>query len=566
MQKRINPLGGGEEEYTPQLIVDREWKSPALLDQRIASVWMWTTANDVTDGYDLLLSASFGRDRVTLKGGGFEIEADFSLKTADVELRFAGCTKSMIDDGATIPDARTKIKDVSTKETKHGYSGCGQVAVGPTGTSGKAQTGAHYEHSSKRSTTTQRESSHLDYRPIGDETIQVGPTGEFLNGTIIHELRRWHVKPSDKNAPSAVVARVKVRENWIRFDSPKVLDSPKGYIKRLQDIFLTPKDQLQKEYFEILLAHLAQTGLKTHQDGKRATIATHILMVKPHEEKAIGLSAGSPRHEIAIDDRALKMYLDAVEGKEVEILKALGVDPEMIPLSKLEAKENKKRERGTHFVPDSAPPHAAETFETIYEMETVPKKALKYSNTVKDLKALGLVITGEQMVGLNVSRGLNAEMVFRRAVSQTDCIRVARSLLAANPEATALQVADAVATALGKHWPTVATKRRNGNAIIRWAVWLEPHLMDTASSSDSALRVAYAIDDEEIKKGRPDTLLRMNEQRLRKLVEQELSLANMGRMLNVTPATVRNWMLRLDLMTPGMRHKAKRKPRPSRKR
>jgi hypothetical protein len=82
----------------------------------------------------------------------------------------------------------------------------------------------------------------------------------------------------------------------------------------------------------------------------------------------------------------------------------------------------------------------------------------------------GLVITGEQMVGLNVSRGLNAEMVFRRAVSdtlreelrltgmtnsssdmpsQTDCIRVARSLLAANPEATALQVADAVAAALG---------------------------------------------------------------------------------------------------------------------
>jgi hypothetical protein len=53
----------------------------------------------------------------------------------------------------------------------------GQVAAGLTGGSGKAQADAHYEHSSKRSTTTQRESSHLDYRPIGDETIQVGPPG-----------------------------------------------------------------------------------------------------------------------------------------------------------------------------------------------------------------------------------------------------------------------------------------------------------------------------------------------------------------------------------------------------
>jgi hypothetical protein len=59
---------------------------------------------------------------------------------------------------------------------------------------------------------------------------------------------------------------------------------------------------------------------------------------------------------------------NAPSCKEVETLKALGVDPEMIPLSKLEAKENKKRERGTHFVPDSAPRMRPRRSKMIYEM------------------------------------------------------------------------------------------------------------------------------------------------------------------------------------------------------
>jgi hypothetical protein len=65
---RARPVAVVEEE--PELIVDQEVRRPPPLDKRIASVWIWTPTNNVTDGYDLVVSAAFGTDRVILKGDG----------------------------------------------------------------------------------------------------------------------------------------------------------------------------------------------------------------------------------------------------------------------------------------------------------------------------------------------------------------------------------------------------------------------------------------------------------------------------------------------------------------
>jgi hypothetical protein len=44
----------------PELVVDRAFKNPQPLDHRIASVWLRTPTNNPTEGYELMLSASFG--------------------------------------------------------------------------------------------------------------------------------------------------------------------------------------------------------------------------------------------------------------------------------------------------------------------------------------------------------------------------------------------------------------------------------------------------------------------------------------------------------------------------
>jgi hypothetical protein len=94
----------------PELIVDRDFRNPPPLDHRIASVWLRTPTNNPTDGYELLVSAAFGQEWVTLKGDGFEFLVNFGLLTADIELEFRDCTATLIED-TRHEESKTTIKE-----------------------------------------------------------------------------------------------------------------------------------------------------------------------------------------------------------------------------------------------------------------------------------------------------------------------------------------------------------------------------------------------------------------------------------------------------------------------
>ena len=83
----------------PELVVDGDFRSPAPLDRRIAAVWLRTTTNNPTEGYEVSVSAAFGTERITLKAGEFELETEFSLKTADIELAFIKCDATLLTSG-----------------------------------------------------------------------------------------------------------------------------------------------------------------------------------------------------------------------------------------------------------------------------------------------------------------------------------------------------------------------------------------------------------------------------------------------------------------------------------
>ena len=176
-----------------------------------------------------------------------------------------------------------------------------------------------------------------------------------------------------------------------------------------------------------------------------------------------------------------------------------------------------KSTRGKFFVPDSSPPHAAALFAQIHEHKSLDKSQLIHPNCLKDLKSLGLVkVVRPNSVELNATSGIKSEAIFRRAVSEMPAIKVARGVLRINPAADPIDIAEAVALELGKHWPTIGTKKRNGNAIKRWTIWLEPHLLDPSSSSEAAALVAYATDSNVIK-GRPPSLRKSLEADLKRL-------------------------------------------------
>ena len=97
-----------------RLVVDGDVKLPRPLDHRIASVMLRTRTNDPTEGYDLYISASFGRERVKLSDGEFEISADFSLLKADIELNFVHSTSRLSETPeSTHSDAWTRTDKVT---------------------------------------------------------------------------------------------------------------------------------------------------------------------------------------------------------------------------------------------------------------------------------------------------------------------------------------------------------------------------------------------------------------------------------------------------------------------
>ena len=136
---------------------------------------------------------------------------------------------------------------------------------------------------------------------------------------------------------------------------------------------MTRKDPARRHYFQVLLAHLAQSGLRQHQDGKTATIAVHTLLIRPYEQLAISSMSGQGKGEIQIESEYLDRFVVSPEGHEASTLIALGVDVEMIePVARVE--EHKKRTHGKYFIPDSSPLDALEVLRQISSVKAVARE------------------------------------------------------------------------------------------------------------------------------------------------------------------------------------------------
>lgn len=413
---------------------------------------------------------------------------------------------------------------------------------------GEGRVGVHSEKSLTTASVAERRVTQHDWRRLGPATLQVGPTGKMLEGALITDFAGWRVKPASTSEASGVIARIKVRENWINFDDVEVRRTPANFVQIVKDLW-SPEKHQRRKYFELLLRHLAQTELRDHQEGGLATIAADAIVVRPLEERVVSINAGESRREIDIDRERLERFLQTEEGHEAGALIALGLQRDIIRSAEENQVEKPKPKRGTVFVPESAPPHAAALFKQIYDRKSLPMSELVHPTSLKDLKTLGLVTRDRDgMVKLKDDRGslrINPDAILRRAVSEMPCIKLASAVLLINPDVSPTDVADAVALELGRDWPTHGTKLRNGNAIIRWTVWLEPHLLDTSRSSIAAARVTYATEPNVVK-GRPG-LRKAAEPELRRLLAAGTSVAEVAKRLKVSVQTIYLWKQQLGL-------------------
>lgn len=426
----------------PELIVDREFKSPRPLDRNISTVTLKTPTNNPTEGYDLQLSATFGKERIKLISDEFEIDVDFSMNQANIELSFKRCDSTENNNGAggrVEEYQRTITQQIGARSHAAKRIAAGMSAnmsnVWPS-----AQVDGKVEKASTIAYATKQQVVRHDWHRLGGEAIKIGPIGQHLDGPMITDFAGWRVTPHRPDVVSGVVARVKVRASWINFDNVEVTKSPHRFSERLK--MLLSQDTKRKEYFNLLLRHLVQTELRGHQEGPDATIASHVLMVRPHAQRATSPYPGESLRQVAIDANRLTKWLLADEGHEVGALIALGIKPDAIsPIAGDD--EPKRAKRGNFFIPDSAPPNAAATFEQIYKAGSMRKADALYPTTLHDLRALKLIEADGDVFTSIVREGMDPNVLMRRAVSGMECINVTRQVLRINPNATTFEVADA---------------------------------------------------------------------------------------------------------------------------
>ena len=537
------PAPAPEPDDAPELVVDRDLRSPRPLDRNISTVSLKTPTNNVTEGYDLQLSATFGKERITLVSEEFEIEVDFSMNKANIELSFHNCDFAEINENPRVEEYHRTITEHAGTHRNTLAKLASRLSVGPAGAAGKAEAEANMKASTVNSNTMKQEIVRHDWSRLGPDAITVGGTGNYLQGPMITDFKGWRITPRDTNSVSGVVARVKVREPWINFDKPQILKHPPGLFDKVKMLMA---DHRRKQYFALLLRHLMMnTELREHQNGIDATIASHVLLVRPHNPQAMSPYVGESRRRISIDGKQVEQWLAAEEGHEVSALIALGLHADVIEPSAQD--EPTRTKRGSFFIPDSIPPHALATFKDIYARRSIPKSEALYPTALHDLRALKLIASdGDNLVAIPKPH-LDPEMLLRRAVSGMECINITRQVLRIKPGASQVEVAAAVALELGKKWPTLGSKLRNGGAIMRYAIWLEPHLLDESTSSEAAYRIAYALDTKLTRKGRPQSLMRKHEPELRRLVGEGLPNARICKHFNVSPATIRNWRIKLGI-------------------
>ena len=81
--------------------MDDTIEPPTPLDPAIASLYLKTRSNRLTEGYDLSVSTFFGSERVQLVGGDFSVNVEISIDRAQVDLDFVRCRPSL-EEAATI--------------------------------------------------------------------------------------------------------------------------------------------------------------------------------------------------------------------------------------------------------------------------------------------------------------------------------------------------------------------------------------------------------------------------------------------------------------------------------
>lgn len=312
-----------------ELELESNIQIPAPLDPHIASVTIRTGANNASDYFDLLLSASFGSEYVILESGQDRIEVKVRVLKAEVKFNSVNCDLHLLSDDRD-ESWRGSEKEQANSTSNRDVS----ASIESTAGAKKVQLGGNIEAGAGKSRITQKSQEFdrdlLPWRVVSSDTVQVGYLEDFsrpLHGRIIDENIAVRVTPKSIGRKVGLLVRIRVRERWIEITNPKPLKVTERLRKFLVEILGKGDAEKRRQHlFSRLLAHLIAKELQDPDNTRDATMAASAIVFSPRKEKFQGVPIPRPRSEVRIDPTSIEKFISASVGSEEEILREIGVD------------------------------------------------------------------------------------------------------------------------------------------------------------------------------------------------------------------------------------------------
>lgn len=301
---------------------------PPPLDPHIASVSIRTGANNPTDYFDLLLSASFGEEYVTLESGHDTFEVKLTIKKAEIKIDSNNCDLHLLPNGQ---EEAWKGTEERNRQKKSGMnvSGNSKAKLTTLGLDADVTLGAEASRSSASQNNSVVEREVLPWRQMTEDTIQVGYLDEPtrpLQGRILDENVSLRVTPTDLSERIGVLARVRVRERWIDISDVSPISVSQKFGKFLKTISgADPEALRRRELFSKLLGHLVAMRLQSSADTRDATLAAAAIVFTPKTDSFSGHKMPAPRGGVKVDPTAIESFIQS-SGDELKVLSELGVD------------------------------------------------------------------------------------------------------------------------------------------------------------------------------------------------------------------------------------------------
>ncbi|WP_299930640.1 hypothetical protein [uncultured Pelagimonas sp.] len=310
-----------EKPKTP-LILDDEVMVPPALNRHLAAVALRPKSNLYEDGYNLFLSASFGGDDLTLKIGDADVSISMDINFFEVDLTF-GKSIATFGEGFSefdVPAVGVE-KGVSRSSTERGFAGEVGVDVNQIV---KSRLGATGKLNSSAAKTQEKSITKYPFHHIELGCVSAGDLRDPypLQGNVIQSYNGWWITPKSADDRSGVLARLRVKRNWIEMSNPQVQNGLGEIAFRLKKLFLgnSDGDNLKTAAFTVLLEKLVHLRLQEIEETEYATLAASAIILKPEEDRPAAVPLKPAKPPLEIDITVVEDFLNLPPRKAVKFV------------------------------------------------------------------------------------------------------------------------------------------------------------------------------------------------------------------------------------------------------